>query len=170
MPSRWDKGLDYEATYTRLLNALRRYEGRKLQCYVLIALIELRNGSRISEAIRAFKEWVRTGKTELYILVSKKRKPVERLMVIPPEIQEYRLKCVDLVDVDDNVLSERVRVSLHDHFKINPHSLRYAYITYLLRQGVNPAIVSKLIKHSRLDTLLSYVQEKIGEKVLRELG
>jgi site-specific recombinase XerD len=53
---------------------------------------------------------------------------------------------------------------------INTHSLRYAYITYLLRQNVNPAIVSKIIKHSRLDTLLHYVQEKVGESVLREMG
>jgi hypothetical protein len=34
---------------------------------------------------------------------------------------------------------------------------------------VNPAIVSKVIRHSRLDTLLKYVQEKEAERVLREI-
>jgi len=167
--SKWDRGLDYESTYRRLLNALRRSRGRS-RCYFMIALIQLRNGARISEAIRGFKEWVRGGKHEIYVAVSKKKRREDRLMVIPEEIEDYRLECTDLLEVDDEVLRERVRVALYYHLNINTHSLRYAYITYLLRQNVNPAIVSKIIKHSRLDTLLHYVQEKVGESVLREMG
>ena len=167
--SRWDKGVDYEAAYRLLLNAIRRARGRS-RCYFVIALIQLRNGSRISEAVRAFKEWVRSGKVEVYVRVSKKKRDESRLMVIPDEVDHLRLECVDLVHVDDLKLGERVRVALHQRFKINTHSLRYAFITYLLRSGVNPAIVSKIIKHSRLDTLLAYVQEKVGEEILRGLG
>jgi integrase len=168
--SRWDKGIDFETMYSRLLRKISSVKSNKTKCYLIIALVQLRNGSRISEAIRAFKEWVRTSKTELYVRVSKKKREELRLVVIPSEVLQYRLLCVDLLDVSDRALRERVRAALYYHLKINTHSLRYAFITYLLRSGVNPAIVSKIVKHSRLDTLLTYVQERAGEDVLRGLG
>ena len=168
--SRWDKGLDYELAYTRLLRKIHSVKNNNTRCYLIVALIQLRNGSRVSEAIRAFKEWVRSGKTELHVRVSKKKREETRLMIIPAEVQQYRIACVDLVDIEDNVLRERVRATLYYYFKINTHSLRYAFITYLLKNHVNPAIVSKLIKHSRLDTLLSYVQEKEAERVLKNMS
>ena len=165
----WDKGIDYEVTYTRLLRKIDRVKNNNTKCYLIISLIQLRNGSRISESIRAFKEWVRTSKTEIYVKVSKKKRLEERLMIIPPEIAHYRLYCVDLIDIDDKVLRERVRATLRHYFKINTHSLRYAFITFLLKSNVNVAIVSKIVKHSRLDTLMSYVQVKEAESVLKKI-
>jgi integrase len=166
---KWDKGIDYEFMYSRLLRKITSVKNNATKCYFVIALIQLRNGSRISEAIRAFKEWIVTNNTELYIRVSKKKKHEDRLMIIPSEVQQYRLLCADLLDVEDKALRERVRATLHYYLKLNTHSLRYAFITYLLKNNVNVAVVSKLIKHSKLDTLLHYVQVKEAEKVLREM-
>jgi len=166
----WDKGLDYEYAYSTLLRRIQSAKNNKTKCYFIIALIQLRNGSRISEAIRAFKEWVKSNKTELYVSVSKKKKPEERLMIIPNEIESLRLLCIDLLEVSDKRLRERVRAVLYKYFKWNTHSLRYAFITYLLKNNINVAIVSKLIKHSRLDTLLHYIQVKEAERVLREIA
>jgi len=168
--SKWDKGVDYETIYTRLLRKIDTVKDNNTKCYLIICLIQLRNGSRISEAIRAFKDWIRTNKTEIYVKVSKKKHLEERLMIIPQEILNYRLYCVDLLDINDKVLRERVRATLYYYFKINTHSLRYAFITYLLRSNVNPAVVSKLLKHSKLDTLLHYVQVKEAESVLRKIS
>ena len=167
--SSWDKGIDFETAYSMLLRKINSVRSNKTRCYLIIALIQLRNGSRISESIRAFKEWIRTNRTEIYVKVSKKKKHEERLMIIPSEITNYRLYCVDLLDVNDKVLRNRVLATLYYYFKINTHSLRYSFITYLLRNNVNPAIVSKLVKHSRLDTLLKYVQEKEAERVLKSI-
>jgi integrase len=167
--SKWDKGLEYELAYSRLLRKIDTVKDNNTKCYLIIALIQLRNGSRISESIRAFKEWVKTNKTELYVKVSKKKRLEERLMIIPQEIVHYRLYCVDLVDIEDKILRDRVRVTLYYYFKWNTHSLRYAFITYLLKSGVNPAIVSKIVKHSKLDTLMSYVQVKESERVLKNI-
>lgn len=167
--SRWDKGLDYELAYSRLLRKIDAVKDNNTKCYLIIALIQLRNGSRVSEAIRGFKEWIKTNKTEIYVRVSKKKREETRLMIIPSEITHYRLYCVDLVDVEDIVLRERVRATLRYYFKWNTHSLRYSFITHLLKIGVNPAIVSKAIRHSRLDTLLSYVQVKESERILKNL-
>jgi integrase len=165
--SKWDKGLDFELAYSLLSRKINSAKNNKVKCYLAIALIQLRNGSRISEAIRAFKEWVKTSKTELYVRVSKKKNYETRLMIIPAEIQQLRLLCVDLLGVEDRALRNRVSATLYYYFKWNTHSLRYAFITYLLKNNINVAIVSKLIKHSRLDTLLHYVQVKEAEKVLK---
>jgi len=165
----WDKGVDYETMYARLLRKIDSVKKSSTKCYMIIALIQLRNGSRISEAIRAFKEWVKTNKTELYIRVSKKKREETRLMIIPREVTNMRLHCVDLVDINDKTLRERVRSALRYYFSINTHSLRYSFITYLLRNNISVAVVSKLIKHSKLDTLLSYVQEREAERVLRSI-
>jgi site-specific recombinase XerD len=163
----WDKGVDYLTTYELLLRHIRRLKS-PAKCYLMIALIQLRNGSRISEAVRCFKQWLLSGKHELHVEVSKKRKPEARLMIIPPEIHDIRNECLDLSTLDNKILRERVRWALYYYLRLNTHSLRYSYITYLLREGVNPAIVSKLIRHSRIDTLLHYVQTKASEDVLRE--
>lgn len=168
--SKWDKGVDFDSMYHRLLRRIHSVKKDTTRCYLAIALIQLRNGSRISEAIRTFKEWIQTSKTEIYVKVSKKKRHEDRLMIIPPELEQYRLSCVELLDVNDKVLRERVRAILYYYFKINTHSLRYAFITYLLRSGVNPALVSKVIRHSRLDTLMSYVQVKEAEKVLKNIS
>jgi integrase len=168
--SKWDKGVDYELAYSKLLRKIEAVKNNNTRCYLLIALIQLRNGSRISEAVRAFKEWVMTSKTELYVRVSKKKKEETRLMIIPQEITHYRLYCVDLLDVEDKALRNRVLATLHYYFNWNTHSLRYAFITFLLKNNVNVAIVSKIIKHSKLDTLLAYVQTKESERVLKNIS
>lgn len=170
---KWDKEIDYETIYGILLRRIIRKKKRekKTLCYDSILLIQLRNGCRISEAVRSFKYYLTTGKLEIKTRVSKKKKPEERLIIIPRELEENNVRkmCGELIDIDDKTLTNRVKVYSIREYKINTHSLRYSFITYLLRQGVNPAIVSKIIKHSKLDQLLTYVQEKTGEELLRKL-
>ncbi|MFP3287548.1 MAG: tyrosine-type recombinase/integrase [Acidilobus sp.] len=49
------------------------------------------------------------------------------------------------------------------------HSLRYAFISYLLRKGVSPSIVAKIVGHSSLDHILHYTEVKLAEEVLSGL-
>ncbi|MEM1996488.1 MAG: integrase [Candidatus Bathyarchaeia archaeon] len=163
---KWDKGLDYEYCYSVLLRRLQRARNNKQYCYYAILLTQLRNGSRVSEAVRAFIEFVKTGKRELDVNVSKKKRVEKRLMIIPNEIE--REKCMFLDD-DEGVLTKRVKVFCKQKLGFNTHSLRYAFITYLLRQGVNPSIIAKITKHSKLDFILTYTQEKAGEEILKNL-
>ena len=87
--------------------------------------------------------------------MSKKHRPETRLAVIPRE----------LLDGPEEVISKRMR-----RYCIDTHSLRYAFITYLLRQGVNPSIVAKITRHSKLDFILRYTKKRVAEQVLREMG
>jgi site-specific recombinase XerD len=165
----WDKGLDFENTYNKILRHMARARNQA-KCYDAILLIQLRNGSRISEAVRAFKEFLNTKSMEIEVLVSKKRaKQEKRLMVIPNEVLNVVSPCFDLRNTEDRILTNRVKNYCRETYGFNTHSLRYAFITYLLRQGVNPSIVAKITRHSRLEYIQRYTQEKVAEETLRNI-
>ena len=165
----WDKGLEYEYVYARLTRLLssRRV---KTKCYSAVLLIQLRNGLRIGEAVEAFTKFIKTGKREFNIFVEKKRRPEERLVVVPPELDDQiRLSCIDLAQTNKRVLVNRIKNWCRGVLGFNTHSLRYAFITYLLRMGVNPSIIAKITKHSKLDFILNYTQAKTADLILRNM-
>lgn len=96
----WDRGLVYEQVYEKLLKELRTAKNERHKCYLSILLIQLRNGSRISEAVRAYKLFLQTKQKELRVQVSKKKKAEKRLMVIPEEVFCY----YEALKIDDKKL------------------------------------------------------------------
>jgi integrase len=166
----WDRGIDYEEAYAKILRHLAKSEP-PTSCYDAILLIQLRNGLRVSEAVQAFKEFLAQRALEVEVQVSKKRHPETRLAIIPRELLDARLAgCRDLLSLDGEKLVMRVKKYSRRRYGFNTHSLRYAFITFLLRQGVNPSIIAKITKHSRLDFILTYTQEKTAEEILKKLG
>ncbi len=163
---KWDKGVDFEYMYALLSkNIASHNRDLKSKCYDSILLIQLRNGARISEAIRAYIKYITTRSNRVEVEVSKSRKSVTRLMVIPNNI----VVCHDLADVDVKTLANRVKIYALHNYKVNTHSLRYAFITYLLEKGVSPAIIAKITKHQTLRHILTYTQQKVAEQILLNL-
>lgn len=161
--------MDYETTYARLARLISRARGERERAYAAVLLIQLRNGARVSEAARAALEWLRTGKSEVEVRVSKSKKLRTRLVVIPPEVLQRKEELAWLLDLSEESLTKRVKNFASRRLKVNTHSLRYAFVTHLLRHGVNPSIVAKITKHSKLDFVLTYTQEKVADDVLRSL-
>lgn len=56
---------------------------------------------------------------------------------------------------------------LHRRLGINARSLRYAFITYMLRKRVSPSIIAAITDHKNLNMILKYTERKKTEKVLR---
>ncbi|ESQ23971.1 MAG: Phage integrase family [uncultured Acidilobus sp. JCHS] len=54
-------------------------------------------------------------------------------------------------------------------YEFNTHSLRYAFITHLLRLSHSPSIVAKIMGHSSLDHILRYTEVEVAEEVLAGL-
>ncbi|MEM4068084.1 MAG: hypothetical protein QXV17_14625 [Candidatus Micrarchaeaceae archaeon] len=166
----WDKGVDYVAVYNILRRNLYSRKKREI-CYSAILLIQLRNGSRISEAVEGFKQYLLTRKNEIYVRVRKKKREDYRLMIIPEELLSVDLSiCGDLLNIDDRKLRDRVRKYISNKYKINTHSLRYAFITYLLKNNINVSIIAKITHHSNLNYILHYTQQKWSEEVLKNIG
>lgn len=170
---KWDKGLDFKQTLKKLLEykrwirsspkitGLRRISLRNTN----ILLLALLNGLRISEAIECYYKWLEnpTAK-EITVRVAKSRKEKFRLcMTEGLDSVDYKLTR-QLEKPKPNSLQSWAIV----RFGFNTHSLRYAFINYMLQQGYDPATVSKIIAHSKLETLLSYIQEKRAREALVE--
>ena len=147
----FDKKLDYETIKQEIDNKLSQlfsdlendYNEHKVKALsnCTIALIQLTNGSRISEAIKTTAFFVKNpSKNSTHIKISKRKDKVTRVMKLPININPKILSLISVVfkqyDIEDEKdlakLSSKVRTYLYDNFnKINTHSLRYALINYL---------------------------------------
>jgi len=168
--SGWDSGLDYTETYQRILLHLNRSKNPR----DIILLIQLRNGSRIGEAVEALREFCSSGKTEVYVRVEKhKGLKDQRLMVLPEELRKGQGRvllesaCTWLPSVEN--AKEAVKSYCRRTYGFNTHSLRYSFITYMLSKGVSPSFIAKITGHSTLEHILHYTERKTSEDLLREL-
>jgi len=167
----WDSGLDFLETYRKILSHLHR--ARKPQDVVL--LIQLRNGSRVGEAVEALRKFCETeGKTQVLVKIEKHRDPKDqRLMVLPEELRKGQGRvlleqaCAWLSGTEKP--KEAVKSYCRRTYGFNTHSLRYAFITYMLKRGVNPSLVAKITGHTTLESILHYTERKTAEDLLRDL-
>jgi integrase len=171
-PRSWDYGVDYEAAYRELVKLLKSSDSSKgyAKCYATISLIALRNGARIGEAIETFKEFMSTSKVKIYVRVEKHKKEDYRLVVIPKEIVEEDLTtCTQLIAKSKDAVRAYVNRWLREKLGINCHSLRYAFITYMLKKGVSPSIIAAITRHKNLNMILKYTERKVAEQELLQL-
>lgn len=198
----FDRGMDYAvlrdkfiAEVERIYNCIRAIKEEdadkfykkknmllKKLIYLIISSIQLRNGSRISESIQAFKTFLRIEKytDKVVVKIAKsdslkinkkgkqfRLKPRFRKMMFPKKwIPPKLMDIVRNTDALKEVLNcGRVRLRLCDYlnknFNCNTHSLRYACINYLLYdKKLEMGIVAKFVGHSSLDQLVRYTQLK----------
>ena len=169
----WDRGLDYESTKRLLVERVRGLRGvrgvraRRALAYTCVLLFQLRNGSRVSEAVDALKAWVSTRKREVEVPVRKHRSFEVRKMVVPEELKEEDR--LDASSVLEAVKPSTVKVYARRSFGFNTHSLRYARITHLAKKGVSPSLIAKITHHRRLDYVLRYTEQKAADEINREV-
>ena len=168
---KWDRGLDFKETLAKLLSfkkwirsspkmtGLRRISLRNTN----ILLLALLNGLRISEAIECYYRWLEDPAQEIItVRVAKSRKDRFRLCIAKGlDSVDYKLTR-HLEKPKPNNLQSWSLI----RFGFNTHSLRYAYINHMLSQGYDPATVSLIIGHSKLDTLLEYIQQRRAKEAL----
>ena len=172
---KWDRGLDFKETLAKLLaykrwvrgapklTGLRRISLRNIN----ILLLALLNGLRISEAIECYYRWLDDPAQEIItVRVAKSRREKYRLCIA---------KGLDSIDHKYTKHLEKPKPNtlqswIIQKFGFNTHSLRYAYINHMLSQGYDPATISLIVGHSKLDTLLEYIQQRRAkEALLREV-
>jgi len=162
----WDSCVDYKEAYSQILGHLYK-TGHP---WDVILLIQLRNGSRIGEAIEAAKAFCETKATAVRVRIEKHKEGDTRLMVLPEELRgkegkEYLAQaCLRLAKVKNP--KSAVKVYCKATYGFNTHSLRYAYITYLLSKGVNPSFIAKITGHRNLSYILHYTELKTAEDIL----
>ena len=145
----WDQGLDYVKTYKRILNHYRKEAKTDVQKgYDIILLTQLRNGSRISEAIdflTKISKSPRDFKTQDEVKVRKCKKHKTRLMILPEELHNEKKQILRLHYVFANASNDKLSHYARKTFGFNTHSLRYAFVSYLAKQGIQPNKTQKRI-------------------------
>lgn len=166
----WDYGVDFLEAKKVLAAAYKQLYDMNLmpyEAYVAILLIQLINGSRIKEAIRAFKTFVETGQREFQLQAEKQGNL--RFFIIPDVIKP-KVTYRSVLTINDKLLEDRIRKFTSRYLKTNTHSLRYALISYLAKNAVDPAIIAKITGHKKLDRIITYTQTKDAIELLRRLS
>ena len=166
----WDYSVDFLEAKKVLTSAYKQLFDLNLmphEAYVAILLIQLLNGARIKEAIRAFKTFVETGQKEFYLKAEKHGNV--RVFVIPPVVRN-RLSYKSVLTIADDKLGARIRMFALKYLKCNTHSLRYALISHLAKEAVDPAIIAKITGHQDLERIVQYTQTKDAVEILRKLS
>lgn len=158
----WDRDVKFEKAYEKLRELYLATTNKRDKDKLAVLLIQIKNGSRIGEAIEAYKKFVESGERELSVRIEKRRDGEKRKILIPSFIERPEEITASLTKQNLWNFAKKIIDS-------NTHSLRYAFITHMaLREGENPAIVAKIIGHKNLSHLLTYIQKKEAENKLRE--
>jgi integrase len=174
----FDKGLNYSDAHKvftdeiiELTNQdyLNLHELKKL-AYLVISLIQLQNGSRISETLNAMKQFIRDLNCKVAVITIAKRKDgFRRKILLPDSVDSQLIERIKPVIYDNTneELSKKIRMFLTRHYGWNTHSLRYALINYLaIEKKVPVNLVSKLVGHKNMNQLLTYTQNKHVDELL----
>jgi|ECHhosMinimDraft_1075155.scaffolds.fasta_scaffold03449_2 Phage integrase family. len=172
----WDLGLDYDRTYREILARLEEYRGkrtatgRRSLAYTAVLLIQLRNGSRVSEAAEAALKWAETRLREVEVRVRKQRRhPETRLMIIPKQLSEQdRLDVLTQRHWLEGDLS-RIEHFARRVFGWNTHSLRYAKISQLGTLGYPAQVIARITHHKRMEFILRYTSQKTADDILKKI-
>jgi len=133
----WDKGVDCEYAYGKILGHLVKSR-HPARCYDAVLLVQLGGGVRISDASRAFKHFLVSKSIEFEVEVSKKKRVERCKIMVPRELLSVELgPCMELLSIEDKRHVSKLKVYSRYTYGFNTHSLRYAFITYLLRQGIS---------------------------------
>jgi hypothetical protein len=124
--------------------------------YLGLTLVMLINGLRVREALRATRIFYESG--DRRITINAEKRGDRRLVIIPEFITREDLEYIykRLVKAGE----ERVRKSflewLKAVFKVNPHSLRYAFIRYHTLTGRTPQEIAKALGIIETKTIKKY--------------
>lgn len=196
----WDKGLNYLEIKDKLIkeiskqcNNINNFDKKekhlaiKKLIYLVISSIQLRNGSRITEAINAFKIFIKKNEIHEKVTVKigksdsiKTNKLGNKIKLkaryrnikfpedwIDEDILDYIIDTEALEEIlNCKNLKRRICDYLTKNFLCNTHSLRYACINHLLyEKKVDMNAVCKFVGHSNNNQLIRYTQMKQVDKI-----
>jgi hypothetical protein len=187
-----DKYNSFVKTYNEITDDTQNaelYRRRLLNriVYLLIAMVQLRNGSRISEAVAAFSKFMKdsdklSDKFKVMVKISKSEskkydkdgdpymtKPRYRKIKFPYTWITLELLSdikVQYNNIQDKNLKKRVLDFLRMNFRFNTHSLRYAFINYMIYVEKRPINdVAKHVGHANISQLVTYTQQKNSDQI-----
>jgi len=166
----WDYGVDFLDAKKKITDLYKKaYDMNDTihEIYTAVLLIQLSNGLRVREAIDSFKRFIETGEREFYITAQKHNN--QRYVVIPSVIKK-KVTYNAVFSYDSKRLEQVIYHWCKKVFGVNTHSLRYAFITHLAENGVDPAIIAKITGHRKIDRIVTYTQTSKAIEFLKKVA
>lgn len=163
----WDRGEDYDKLLKRLRKEIKIREDRGNNrdmrglnnLYVLIT--QLKNGARVGEAVEALKKYSETKEQKIEVTIEKRGDGAKRIIGIPKEVSYAKLN-LSLIN------KKKVSAYANTMLGTNTHSLRYAFVGKLSREGRSAQAIAKITGHKNLDEILRYTQQITADDILME--
>jgi len=146
--------------------------GKKLDIrrflYYSIAYLQLTNGLRSTEAIKGLQTYLKR-KEKIFEIIAGKSK-LKRLVIIPPLLSDYYDELKKYSDILDKINKKNYYRFINENLRINPHSLRYAFIDHMLSKGLTPEELVVFMGYSSFKHMINYyriasAKDKIIQKI-----
>jgi hypothetical protein len=164
--SRADRCIDYEAFLDVVLQFYNKVVELRQQSslltfriwssYLALTLIMLINGLRVREALRAIARFYETG--DRRITINAVKRGDRRIVIIPDFISREDLEYIykRLVKAGEDKVRKSVLVWLKEVFRVNPHSIRYAFIRYHTLTGRTQEEIARALGLREKDNVKRY--------------
>jgi hypothetical protein len=179
----WDYELNYQETYSNLISEIFKVSGKfaegqvsinKLKgfTFMLCGIIQLRNGSRIGEAVEALIKFCLEPKKDLVqVRVQKRKDDFYRSMVRPEELNAWDLEYAAKIILSQKILIPVISRFFRYNFGFSTHGLRHSFITYMGVEKKEPATTLAIITgHKDLNQLMNYINTKSANRHLRNVN
>jgi len=161
----WYKNVDFndilrkiktnlEIQYKKLESGTESKLDIKRFLYYSIALLQLTNGLRSTEAIKGLQIFLKKKEKEINIIAGKSK--IERWVIIPPILLEYYDELKKYGEILKNIRKQSYYNFIKNNLKINPHSLRYAFINYMISKGIEPEKLVVYMGYSSFKHMINY--------------
>jgi len=136
--------------------------------YYAIAMLQVSNGLRSSEAIKGLQIYLRKKEKEISITAGKSK--LERLVIIPPILEEYYNELKKYGEILKNIRKQSYYNFIKNNLRINPHSLRYAFINYMISKGIVPEKLVVYMGYSSFKHMINYYRVAAAkDEIIKEI-
>lgn len=167
----WDQNLDFNAEKLALESNIASVRDRREKTFWALALCQLVNGSRRSEALDGLIQWAHNGKSRQRVRVRKRKDKYDRFFKIPEVVRRYdsiKRGALDLEAEGPDAAAKAYYYFMKSRFSHNTHSLRYAFIGEHADK-IPVQLLAKMTGHKRMDQVLHYTQRRAAETKLDDL-
>ena len=175
----WYKDIDFNDIIRKIkLNLEIQYKklesgtGSKLDIkrflYYTIALLQITNGLRSSEAIKSLQIFLKKKEREISIIAGKSK--LERWVIIPPILLEYYNELKKYSEILKNIRKQSYYNFIKNNLGINPHSLRYAFINYMISKGIEPEKLVVYMGYTSFKHMINYYRVAAAkDEIIKEI-
>jgi len=136
--------------------------------YYAIAMLQVTNGLRSTEAIKGLQTYLRKKEKEFSITAGKSK--LDRWVIVPPILEEYYNELKKYGEILKNIRKQSYYNFIKNNLRINPHSLRYTFINYMISKGIEPEKLVVYMGYSSFKHMINYYRVAAAkDEIIREI-